>query len=84
MYPSEEVPMGAVKGRRQAPWRGQPVKNLQGQVPPEIHAQAIRAADELEVSVAVYLARLVEADLEHRFVRPEDPFVQEALIARSA
>ena len=79
-------PMSAVKGRRARNTSGvaEPVVLLQGRVPPEIHAQARDAADQLGISIANYLTQLVAADTAHHFVRPEGPFVQEPLIARSA
>lgn len=80
MFPQREAgPMGAVAGRSQAPWRGQATKNLQGQVPENIHASALEAANAMGISIAHYLALLVETDAAQNFVRPQGPFVQEEL-----
>lgn len=52
---------------------------LQGRVAELTREAAREAADELGISMASYLERLVLADAQHHLVRPEGPFVQEEL-----
>lgn len=72
--------MAAVAGRsrRVAP-PGAPTVLLQGRVAEPTRDAAREAADDLGISIAAYLEKLVLADAELHVVRPAGPFVQEEL-----
>lgn len=70
--------MGAMRGRAHRP-AGTATVPLQGRVPEHVRDSARDAADAAGISIATYLEKLVLADAQHHFVRPQGPYIQEAL-----
>lgn len=72
--------MAQVKGRakRQAP-RGAPTVLLQARVDPDTRELARQGADAAGISIAAYMEKLLQADHQHHFVRPDSAYRQEAL-----
>ena len=60
---------------------GMPTRLLQGRVSPAAHAAAKHSADELGLSIAAYLDRLVLADEQKHFLdRPTPVYEQQRAV----